>query len=51
MATLKHEKAKEDAHRKMLEDGILKILARLDSIEKRLTRPEVKQKPKGGRNA
>ncbi len=50
MATLKHKKMEEDAHRKMLEKGVLEILLRLDLIEKRLAKLEAKPKPKGGRN-
>ena len=50
MATLKHKKMQEDAHRKMLENGILKILAKLENLEKRLANQEVKAKQKGVSN-
>ena len=51
MATLKHEKAKEDTHRKMVEESILEILALQKQILA-LLRPDKpspvgKQKPIG----
>ena len=51
MATLKHKKMQEDAFRKMLEESITRIEARLKKIESLFAQYEkAKQKPKGGRN-
>lgn len=54
MATLKAQKLKEDAHRKVLEDGILEILSLqrriLELLEAMAIANAPTQKPTGGKH-
>lgn len=48
MATLKHKKMQEDAHRKMVEDSILEVLKLQRQILELLKgKPTAKPRPKG----